>query len=160
MDSAAFRLELPTAMVRLLRDSAPGFQPWGMDRYDPDVRRTYFLSYRAVPSAVIGDFNGDGIPDVVADGRTGTEALEVCLLSQGNGYRFIVLRRGGLDATVAARGSEIRYLVFHPPGQIGPGLGTDSVLLRTDAFEEVYFEKASVLYYWNGKEFKQWQTSD
>jgi hypothetical protein len=159
-DSAAFRLSLPTAMVRVLHDSVPGFEPWSMDHYDPDVRKSYFLSFRSVPSAVIGDFNGDGIPDVAIDGRTGTEAITAVLLSERGGYRFIVIRRTGFNAVTAVRGRSIEYLAFQPPGKIGPGQTADSLMLRTDAFEYVWDEKAALLYYWTGKEFKQWQTSD
>ncbi len=160
LDSLAFRVILPAPMAQLLADSVPGFEPWPLAHYDRDLRAWYVVSHRSAPSAVIGDFNGDGVQDLVMEGHDGHRGLRLCLLSVGDAFRLIVLDSLPYDPTAPDARNSITYLAFRGPGRIGTNYTDSTMVLRADGFEVGYFEKAAVLYYWNGKEFAPLQTAD
>jgi len=49
---------------------------------------------REAPWAVIGDFNGDGVDDVVIDGYTATKELRIVVLSRSGGSQLLTLEAG------------------------------------------------------------------
>jgi len=160
LDSSTFRLLLPSGMRTLLEDSAPGFELWPWQHYDRDVHSWYVISHRTAPSAIVGDFNGDGVQDVVIEGHDRGRVLRLSLLSQDSGFTFIVLQSYPWDSSAIDRHNEISYLAFRGPGHIGTNYNDEQMVLRTDAFEVVTVDKAAVLYYWNGKAFVEFQTAD
>jgi hypothetical protein len=160
LDSSTFRLLLPPAMERLLQDSAPRFELWPWQHYDRDVHSVYVISHRTAPSAIIGDFNGDGVQDVVIEGHDWHRVLRLCVLSQNDDFTFIVLQSRPWNSTAVDPHNQISYLSFRGPGRIGTNYNDEEMVLRTDAFEVITVDKAAVLYYWNGKTFVEFQTAD
>jgi hypothetical protein len=159
-DSSGFRLLLPVPMQKVLGDSAPDFVLWPWEHYDRDLRSSYVISHRTAPSAVIGDYNGDGVQDVVMEGHDRNRMLRLCLLSRHDGFTFIVLQSLPWDSTKLDPHTEISYLTFQGPGRIGTNYNEEEMVLRTDAFERITLDKAAVLYYWDGKAFVEFQTAD
>jgi hypothetical protein len=160
LDSSTFRLFLPLPMAKLLEDSAPGFELWPWQHYDRDVRTVYVISHRTAPSAIIGDFNGDGVQDVVMEGHDRKRALRLCLLSHEVGFRLLILENHPWNPSALDPGTEISYLAFRAPGRIATNDNGEEVVLRTDAFERVIVDKGAILYYWNGTTFVEFQTAD
>ncbi len=87
-------------------------------------------------------------------------ALRLCLLSTDRGFTLIVLESTSYDATQRDSGTAINYLAFQAPGRIGTNYTDSTIVVRTDGFAVVYFEKGSMLYYWDGAKFIEFQTSD
>src|SRR5919197_5021041 len=52
------QLHVPGATFRALQAAAPGFRPWRLSDYAPEVRSRYTFTMRQAPWAVIGDFDG------------------------------------------------------------------------------------------------------
>jgi hypothetical protein len=89
-------LDLPPAMEDALDRYNRDFEPWAQLDYRavPD----YEPSSRQVPWAVIGDFNGDGRPDLAVAGRTDRDVVVVFVLSTGRSrYRAIEAERDPYD---------------------------------------------------------------
>ena len=81
------------ALDRYNRD----FEPWTARQYRPGLE--YDFSSRQLPWAVIGDFNGDGRPDVAIAGRTDRDVVIVFLLSSGRSrYRAVEAERDPYDS--------------------------------------------------------------
>jgi len=141
------------------------FRPWALKEYEAWVLEGYKaqLSERASPSSVIGDFNGDGALDLVADGRTSMKGVLLVILSDTNRYTVVKLRTYALPADTSRNpghysgplGRNEQYLVLKHPRDVEiPVHPTDSpgvVHLATDAFEMIFEEKgASLCYYHDG----------
>ena len=89
-------LDLPTAMEDALDRYNRDFEPWTLDDYRAVT--DYEPSPRQVPWAVIGDFNGDGRPDLAVAGRTDRDVVVVFLLSSGRSkYRAVEAEREPYD---------------------------------------------------------------
>ncbi len=167
------RLMLPATMRTALRDYDPDFQPYRYDDYLPSIRKYQPPSKRSSLFCVIGDFNGDGVADVALQGHSGQTDLLLAIVSTKKGFRVVEVRRGryvspkeewygvGQDAA----GGEIReyglwrFLSYRAPGKINR-IDAESFALKADAFEEVYFETAGMLFYYADNRFESFQTSD
>ncbi len=89
-------LDLPTAMEDALDRYNRDFEPWTLDDYRGVTE--YEPSPRQVPWAVIGDFNGDGRPDLAVAGRTDRDVVVVFILSSGRSkYRAVEAEREPYD---------------------------------------------------------------
>lgn len=85
--------EVEDALDRFDRD----FEPWDA-RFYPELPSGYAATPRQVPWAVLGDFNGDGRPDVALAGRDDRDALVLVIVSTGqNRYRVIEADRDPID---------------------------------------------------------------
>lgn len=89
-------LDLPPAMEDALDRYNRDFEPWtvqdyrGLTDYEPSPRQ--------VPWAVIGDFNGDGRPDLAVAGRTDRDVVVVFIVSSGRSkYRAVEAEREPYD---------------------------------------------------------------
>lgn len=158
------RLELPASMREVLADSIPGFVPWTMEHYAPEVQ--WWVAHRRlnVPWAVFGDFNSDSIQDLVMDGTDGRRSLRVALVSTGPTYHLLVLQ----VLPVYEGLKSIEFLAQQAPGMIDTLACSEDegqchsvpFDLAADAFQVVHYEKASSLWYWTGDGFAQSTTSD
>ncbi|MEO6779134.1 MAG: hypothetical protein ABI194_06715 [Gemmatimonadaceae bacterium] len=89
-------LDLPTAMEDALDRYNRDFEPWTQGDYRGALE--YEPSPRQVPWAVIGDFNGDGRPDLAIAGRTDRDIVLVFVLSSGKArYRAVEAEREPYD---------------------------------------------------------------
>jgi len=96
-----WRVDLPPAMEDALDRYDRDFEPWSLGDYSGMLRlddREYAFSPRQTPWAVIGDFNGDGRPDLAIAGRTDEDALVLLVLSNGRRkYRVVELESEPYD---------------------------------------------------------------
>jgi hypothetical protein len=151
------QLWLPPATRAAIERAVPGFQPWGFDHYDSDVQQFYFITMREAPWAVVGDFNGDGVDDVVIDGYTARKELRIVVLSDRGKERVLTLETHDRGAKPW---SSYQVLQFVAPGKVGTNYSDDTKLIFTDAFNVYYWEKAGAMYYWEDDHFETFGTSD
>jgi hypothetical protein len=86
----SYYVELPSLM-RLLW-SLGTFYEWMDWQYPASVRNVYRYAHYQIPSAVIGDFDGDASLDVVVHGHPGnSENKVICVLSNGGRRRAMLL---------------------------------------------------------------------
>src|SRR5437899_647477 len=78
-EEGAYVLVLPKSMQNALRKQ--GLTLWTLRDYRPEITGTYNYSDSQLPFAVIGDFNGDGLLDIVVQGRRDFKSVVVCLFS-------------------------------------------------------------------------------
>ena len=144
------------------------FQVRRQAEYLPSVVKQYPISNHQLPYAVIGDFNGDGKLDVVLQGYDKTSEILLAVLSSSRGPGVVEISRSKLvDPQTEWYGVGDRneyglwiYLTFVSRGKVDSPFANQPLSLSTDAFQLNYFEKASVLYYWNGQQFKKYIVSD
>src|SRR2546426_646690 len=90
-EEGGVRLHVSAATVRALQAAAPGFHPWSLSDYAPEVRSHYTFTMRQAPWAVVGDFDGDGWCDLVVDGRNKTDSYRLCAWGSAAGPRVVTL---------------------------------------------------------------------
>ena len=177
-------LQLPPAMADALRSHDSTFShrrlsdysPW---HYDPPCDRPpacptawYRITERQALFAVVGDFNGDSILDLVVDGDNHVEGLRLAVLSDGAGFR--VERLGQLEpisATVRQFRERPRQrndadfgvavgLEVWGPGKLKSEFEEEALVLTTDAFIAHTFEKAGSLYYYRAGKWHRYSVID
>ena len=154
-------VHLPLSMVETLRDSLPGFSPLPVSTWHP-VRVARIAAEApglALPSVVIGDFDGDSRLDVAMEGNTGQVGATFMLLAKSANVRaprLLFISRG--EPIKDGRDS---YLTLFRPQRINvdPELA-DTLNLRNDAVQVVIVEKASLIYYIDHGAIREYITSD
>lgn len=169
-----YTVKLSTEMESVLKVYDSDFEIWKAQDFEPFLRSVYtygptkgeyFRTYQAL-SVVIGDFNGDKIPDVALLGHNKTNEKKIVVLSKGNGYEIVELssypmsdpmrpnyKRGG--------GNIGQCLEYVRPGTIKaePAYNRPEIVLKTDAF--VYGgEQGSTLYLYENGKFVNYPYSD
>ena len=132
----------------------------------------YRVSARQALFAVVGDFNGDGIPDVVVDGDNKTYGRLLAILSSAVGFQVSEIESGPRISREleAQRGRPVtgrdedegipQGLSLAQRGTIRSHHEPAPLVLRTEAVNMTYFESsAKVVYYRNGAWHDYW-TSD
>lgn len=139
-DGPEVRLRLPPRMADALDRVLPGFRPARLDEIAGWIVGGYRLTCYQAPSAVVGDFNGDGLDDLVAFGFVGDyEGASFVLLSSSDQYQYIE-RRMHLPS-----GPFVTYLNRVEPGL--PSVDPNTPALSTQAFRDTYEEKGSTVYH-------------
>lgn len=173
VEQGDYVLFLPEPMQATLRSYNPEFQPYRHTDYLPTIQKSYTFSSRRTLFSVIRDFNGDGILDVALEGHSSAKDLLLVILSEGKAFRVVEIRqspylnprkdwygmgqdKSGRDIVETGRWN---YLERKAPGKI-KGITSKSLVLKNVAFEEVAFEKASILYYYDHGQFRSFATSD
>lgn len=155
-------IRLPPNMRRVLDDYAPEFSPWRRDAYARDVLAHFAADSAAPLFGAVGDFNGDGVPDVALQGYTRQHELFFVLLSAEDTVRVIELRRR--DLYFAPRGLErdryLRTVTEGEPLDVSRELSERPPALRHDAIMEIVEGRAAVLYYWTGERFDTYVVGD
>jgi hypothetical protein len=151
-------LFLPQEMARVLDDSLPGFAIIQLSVWHPArVARVFSESKgAALPSLVLGDFNGDSRRDVAIAGKGTIKEASVILLARSESIptpRMFYISGGSTADT---------YLTIVRPQRIlvDPELEQEALDLRTDAVLSVMVEKASVIYYIDRGALREFTTSD
>jgi hypothetical protein len=151
-------LVLPASMTRLLAQAHPGFRPWQISDFDPDIQQSYKFTGHQAPWAVIGDFNGDGVTDVVIDGHDDAVAYRICLVSVAGDTAYAALT---LETdTYPPRGPRSRELLHQGPGVVGTNYDDSTLTITTEAFHDYFFEKAAIMYYWQQDHFAKFDSAD
>ena len=79
-------------MERAVSAYDKNFKIWGLRDYPAYITEAYPYSARSLPYAVKGDFNGDGVDDMVIAGHNNVGNSVITLLSNTTGY---FVREGG-----------------------------------------------------------------
>jgi len=156
-------LHLTEAQTGAIKHYDPTFKLRNRQDYTPDVRKYVRPSAHQILFAVIGDFNGDGKKDVVLQGNDDSNELLIAVLSTKEGPRVIDIYKRPFPEAVRNSGINDMhedYLSFVPKRKVSSPLENTSVQLKTDAFEVIYFEKASTMYYYDGDKFQTYMTGD
>ena len=150
-----YEVVLPVEFDKAIQATAPGFRPWELSDYDPDIRKYYRVTSRQTPWAVVGDFNGDGWCDVVIDGHDSTTAYRLCVWGGKKQSRVLRLTSGLLPTL--PMGAVLQYVA---PGEVVTNFDDSSKFLFNDGFNDYIWEKAGSLYFWNKDRFDTFTTSD
>ena len=135
--------ELPRGQIE------PYMRSWLQERGTPE------------PWAISADFNGDSVIDWAGLLRRPDGRLDLLVvLSTGSSYSHTVLTSPGTDTAEVDAG-----VFLEPPREIS-GFPTNDeepdpvVELKFAGIHLMWFEKASVLYYWSDGSFSEFVTSD
>lgn len=163
-----YEVFLSSGMKTALEKYAPGFQIWKAPDFHPMLRGMYvykssrpdraFLAGQAL-SAVIGDFNGDGLPDAALMGRTKTDEALLVVLSKGVRYEVVEIYKYPYKGGEAA-GARESFLENIAPRKFKPNVEDKPLNLKHDGFIHGVFEKASSLYYYSNGKFLQYALTD
>jgi len=167
VDSAVV-VRMPPSMTRALNKYDPAFRPWSLREYEDWVLQLYrWGNDHQMPSAVLGDFNGDSTIDVAIEGHGARYAALIVLLSQGKEFSAVELRHtswmpgaripGNIGGVT---GRNETYMTYVAPGAIQSPMQGTPLDLHTDAFELIYEEKGSELCYYHNGHFEWVTTGD
>jgi len=159
----SYYAELPAQLSDLLR-SKGAFHEWMDWQYPGPVRAAYTYTSNQVPSAVIGDFDGDGLADIAIHGSTGyKESKVVCILSnRGDPHAILLLAEPTLldppdnpDTTVSRfrEPHPTLYLRLQPPGRVFENADGTKTSLLTDAILVVRPSGDAAVYYYGDGAF-------
>ncbi|MFA6583064.1 MAG: hypothetical protein WCS77_02100 [Elusimicrobiaceae bacterium] len=79
-------LKLPRALEKIVTVHNKNFKMWGLEDYSAEELKNYHYSAKSLPFIVKGDFNDDGIDDVVVAGHDNDRNIVLALLSSPTGY--------------------------------------------------------------------------
>lgn len=96
-------------MQKALDEYAPGFVAWKQGDYPPKRIAYYPYSSVSLPYAVKGDFNGDGIPDMVLEGHDNNANITVAFVSSGTVYHPIDIARHEYYTNARKHGKSVPF---------------------------------------------------
>ena len=158
-------LVLAGEMERALRAAVPDFRHTPLSEYIVEIQQAVPPTATTAPFAAIGDFNGDGRPDLVVHGRDSTRGFVLMLLTEADSVRVVtvgerLLVPGESGAPQDGFISLVRQGVVEADTSDGEEYIKVPVRLEHDAFELVAWEKGAIFYYWRDGRFVKWITSD
>jgi hypothetical protein len=160
----SWRVVLPGTVHAALRAEMPDFLAWTARHYwAPIVEYGFFeFSESQAMFAAVGDFNGDGVSDLVVDGAAGSDAVRLLVLSTADGYGVSELSRRPLTSGELTFREAIEFLSLASPGAYSEPeyLGSQRVDLANDGFVVTYFEKGATLYYLRDGNWQELTLSD
>ena len=94
-----YEVKLTTAMEKLMYEYDPYFELFGIENYEKKFISYYPFSPYSTPSAIIGDFNGDGKLDSLLHGynREKKEIKKIVIISTKDGYKLKELDKRKLE---------------------------------------------------------------
>ena len=147
-----------------LRVRASPFFEWMDWQYPASVRKSYRYAHNQIPSAVVGDFDGDGSMDVAIHGSTGyVESKVLCLFAnRGRPTSLLLLSEptllesGGAHETNRFREPHpTLYLKLLPRGQVFHDSLGNPLSLPRDVILVVRPEGYATPYYYADGEFRR-----
>ncbi|MFQ5792598.1 MAG: hypothetical protein ACE5JI_19170 [Acidobacteriota bacterium] len=168
---------MPEKMQSALTNFNATFVPWKQSQYWPSGIADYPFSEKQAPFAVVGDFNGDGIFDVVLVGHDARNDVAVALLSKGDSFEPLEIWRAPLSypekeviegpASGQPLGTGLyEWLLLEPkePKKISgdrkliekPDGSREPLSLKADAFHYIVYEKGDYLYVLQGNKFVEY----
>jgi hypothetical protein len=163
-------LVLTAAMKAALQSFDPEFKVRTLQQYPEFLWRRpcrpmpscaeqlYRITGRQAPFAVVGDFNGDRILDVVVDGDNAKGGRRIALLSRGR--EFVPSELGASLPRVSSDGPFDYWLLLVRPGKHDSGYEDAPLILKTDAFLDVYNEKGASIHYFRDGDWHVYTVSD
>jgi hypothetical protein len=148
-------LVLPPEMTTAIQKAVPGFRTETLKAYHADVQKYYRFTSRQAPWAVVGDFDGDGLQDVILDGNANGRCYRLCVWGRSKPVVDTLSTRpchGRVDA--------LGVLMFVPPGERGTNFSNDVVFIYTDAYDDYGWEKAGSTWYWKDGRWNEFFSSD
>ncbi len=139
-----YKINLSTSMTKALQAYNPDFKIWRSAKFNPKLITDYPYKPYQAPSAVFGDFNGDGAIDAVLMGHDKTKELLIAILSKSSKEDYKVVEiwtKHGLWNSKNTHPESIAdgdlFLFLHHKGEIikrsNPN-GCSERTLKTDAF--------------------------
>lgn len=96
----SYKVVLAPGIREALRSYDPDFRVWEQNEYKPEVIGLYSFSARQSPSAIKGDFNGDGHIDAALAGRNKTSSVLMAVLStSATSYKVVEIHQPWFDKT-------------------------------------------------------------
>jgi hypothetical protein len=149
-------LVLPDAMAQALKTFDPDFKPRRFADYPSWIRQDKAkLSAVQAPFAVVGDFNGDKVLDVVIDGDDRVSGRRLVILSSGAAFQVTEV-----DKERRTPGEVRVGLTLVRPGVVRSPHESKPLRLQTDAFEVDYYETSAKVVYLTGGTWHEYWTSD
>lgn len=151
-------------MQEALEAYQPAFRPWRLEDYKDEVAARAEAEALAL-FGVVGDFDGNGRPDVALQGRTEGLALFFVIMAHSDKARIISLQETPFVRWWGDAGRP-EYLRLVRPGELSvPADVIEEIsgpppVLHTDAFERIFEGQAGALYYWSVDRFEVYQTGD
>jgi len=164
----SWETRLSTPIAECLQREAPGFSSWRSSDYLPAVLDSYSFTTRQAPSTVIGDWDGDGVLDVVLYGRQGLRNRVIAVFQKKDGCRIVEIRsdedpdpsKVPVDFGPLSGTGLTDSLSLAKPGTKRSSHEKDSLRLKTDAFVLSTFGKAAVLHYYDRNSFRTFHLAD
>ena len=132
---------LPDAITEALTVYDPEFHTWALATYPPEKLTNYPYSAKSMPYAVSGDYNGDGMEDMILAGHNKNANIIVALISTATGYRVVEVQKASYYSKSREQGKELTYaadgiLLFQRKGSryVMGDMETGKVVLKTDGF--------------------------
>jgi hypothetical protein len=132
---------LTASIIEALAAYDPEFHTWTLAAYPPEKLINYPYSAKSMPYAVSGDYNGDGMEDMILAGHNKNANIIVALISAATGYRVVEVQKASYYSKSREQGKEITYtadgiLLFQRKGSryIIGDMETGEVIQKTDGF--------------------------
>lgn len=151
-------LLLPDITKQALYAYEPDFKFYKMKDYEEIISSTYQINENQLPWAIIGDFNGDEINDLLIDGHNNKLELLIVMLSESESFYVHEINNSQYyDPKLELKWSSYSYI---PKGTILRSDYEDNTIeLKSDAFKWDS-EKGTSVYYFKDGEFLIYVTSD
>lgn len=172
MPHIEYELVLSTSMEKALKKYNSDFRIWKQADFPPFLLKRVGFSLKSSPSAVIGDFNGDNLPDAVLWGHDKRSGYLLAVMSSNSVYKVVEIERLFnlsrhdprdetlmIDAQNTEKGLQ-QTIGLLPKQSVRSHIDGKMINLKNDAVVFSYFEKASQVYYWKNGEFKEYGLTD
>lgn len=117
-----YEVTLSSLMKEALKKKNPNFKIWKQINFTPQVISEYKYTIYQSPSAVFGDFNADGITDVVVMGYGKIKKHIIVIVSEEDKYKAVEIWMGsGLDDRPESTRNIELSLTLHPKGEVIKG---------------------------------------
>lgn len=153
---AEYELVLPETMATAIQEAVPGFRTETLASYDADIQKYYKCTSRQAPWAVVGDFDGDGMEDLIVDGHGGKRYYRLCVWGATADVDTIL---GQVEGRQSGRPFN-SVLMYAPPGEQGTNFSDDVIFIFVDGYVDYCFEKAGSTWYWKDRAWREFYSSD